>query len=309
MRAIIAGGSGLLGRALTASLLENGHEVTILSRSPDKVKLPAGAQVAGWDARTPQGWDHLISSADAVINLTGENLGALPWTNERKQRIRASRVDAGMALVEAIARSERRPRVLLQASAVGYYGTSDDERFDERSPFGSDFLSSIAVDWEASTRPVEDLGVRWAAFRSGVVLTPEGGVIPRFLYPFRLYLGGPIGSGKQWISWIHIQDEVNAIRFLLENDTASGTFNLTAPNPVTNAQFGRTLAEVIGKPFWAPIPGFAIKLLYGEMSTVVLEGQYVLPERLLKLGFHFKYKELRPALEDLLSTAEPRKTS
>lgn len=300
MKVLITGGSGMIGRALIASLASSGHQALVLTRNPQSARLPGGAEPVQWDAQSPEGWGHLIDEVEVVVNLAGENLGGLPWTNKRKQTLRSSRVDAGHALVEAIKMSSRRPRVLLQVSGTGYYGTSDEATFTERSEHGSDYLASICVDWEASTQPVETMGVRRVITRLGVVLSTEGGALPRFLYPWKLYVAGPLGSGKQWISWVHIQDVVNGMRFLIEREDAAGAFNLTAPEPVTNETFGHTLAEVMGRPFWAPVPAFALKALYGEMSTTVLDGQRVLSERLPALGFQFTFDRLRPALEDLL---------
>lgn len=300
MKVLITGGSGMIGRALIASLASDGHQALVLTRNPQAARLPGGAEPVQWDARSPEGWTHLMDEVEVVVNLAGENLGNLPWTKERKQVIRSSRVDAGHALVEAINRSSRRPRLFLQVSGIGYYGTSNEATFTERSDHGSDYLASICVDWEASTQPVEMMGVRRVITRLGVVLYTGGGALPRFIYPWKLYAAGPIGSGKQWISWIHIQDVINAMRFLIEREDAAGVFNLTAPEPVTNETFGRTLAEVMDRPFWTPIPAFALKALYGEMSTTVLDGQRVLSERLPAFGFQFTFDRLRPALKDLL---------
>lgn len=301
MNVLITGGTGLIGTALSESLVRDGHHVWVLTRSPRTARVPAGVQAAGWDGKTSQGWGGLVETMDAIVNLAGENIGALPWTNARKESIRCSRVESGKAVVQAVSEAARRPRVLVQSSAVGYYGVHGDEALTEKSPHGEDYLSSIGVDWEASTQPVEALGVRRAVARTGVVLSMKEGALPRFLYPFRLYAGGPMGSGHQWISWIHVEDEVNALRFLIDREDVIGPVNLTAPEPVTNAEFGRALADVLHRPYWLPAPAFALKALLGEMSTVVLDGQYVLPEKLLAMGFPFKYDRLRPALENLLN--------
>ncbi len=303
MNILIAGGSGLIGHDLSRVLLDNGHQVWVLTRSPQTAKLAEGALPAGWDGKTPEGWLSQLEQADVLINLAGENIGDLPWTNERKAKIRSSRVEVGRAITRAIETARHRPRVLLQASGVSYYGSQADQVITEQSPAGDDFIASVAVDWEASTQSVDALGVRRVIMRTGIYLSPEGGALTRFLYAWRLYMGGPMGSGSQWISWIHPHDYNHAIQFLIENEQASGPFNFAAPDPVTNREFGRTLAEVLGKPFWAPIPAFALKLLLGEMSTMVLDGQRVIPERLLEMGYAFKFEDLRPALEDLLGNA------
>jgi uncharacterized protein len=300
MNIIIAGGSGLIGQAFIKSLLANSHQVVVLTRSPERTRLPEGAEAVGWDAKTPQGWGQRVESADAIVNLAGENIGELPWTSARKASIRTSRVLAGQAISAAVQASSRRPRVLMQASGVGYYGTHGDELLNEQSAPGSDWIASVALDWEGATQPVEELGVRRVVTRSGIVLTPDGGALTRFLLPWRAFLGGPLGSGRQWYSWIHMRDQVEAMTFLLENEAASGVYNLTTPQPVTNAEFGRTLAEVMRRPYWLPVPAFGLRLLLGEMSTLVLDGQRVLPERLQALGYPFVFPSLRPALADLV---------
>lgn len=303
MNVLIAGGTGFIGQALCDSLLRDGHAVWVLTRHPRAAAAPEGVQLVGWDGRTVDGWGHLAADMDAIVNLAGENIGALPWTNERKARLRSSRVEAGQALVESVRQAPMekcRVRVFLQASGVGYYGTDEDETFNEDASPGSDFQARLCVDWEASTQPVEELGVRRVITRSGVVLGQDSIALRRFLYPWRLSLGGPMGSGWQWLPWIHIADEVGAMRFLLEREDAISAFNLVAPEQVRNEAFGRTLAEVLGKRYGMPIPAFAIQALYGEVSTMVLEGQRVAPERLLALGYSFKFSHLRDALKDLL---------
>jgi uncharacterized protein (TIGR01777 family) len=301
VRVLVASGTGLIGRAFCKELFAAGHQVQILSRNPSRAKLPPGAEIYKWDARSTQGWQNLLESADVVVNLAGENIGMGRWTPERKRSFLTSRQDAGKAIVEAFRTASHRPGLLLQASAIGYYGICADEIIDEASPPGKDFLAQIAVKWEAFTQPVEDLGVRRVIIRTGLILTQDGGVLPRFILPYKLFVGGPMGSGRQWWSWIHMQDEVNAMRFLIESDSAYGVYNLTAPNPVPMDEFGRTLARVIKRPYWLPAPAFAFKLLLGEQSTLVLDGQRVVPKSLLELGFQFKFPNLRSALENLLS--------
>lgn len=299
MNILITGGTGLIGRALSASLLEDGHRVTILTRaqrSPDR----SGVTYVNWDGRTPRGWGHLLAEMDGVVNLAGENIGAGLWSGERKQRIRASRLNAGHALSDALRGIDRRPQVLIQSSAVGYYGVDEERSFDEGFPPGSDFLSGVGVDWEESTREIETLGVRRVIIRTGVVLDPKEGILPRFSLPFRLFVGGPMGSGRQWISWISLRDEVRAIRFLLERETSRGAYNLCTPRPVRNADFGRALGRVMGRPYWLPVPAFALRLVLGEMSILVLEGQQVLPTRLLQEGFEFLDRDLEATLKALL---------
>ncbi len=301
MRVIITGGSGLIGRALTRSLTNDRHEVIILSRNPARVKaVPDGVQVVGWDGRTANGWGHLVETADAVVNLAGENIAAGRWTDERKRRIRDSRVQAGQAVTQAIQSASRKPAVLVQASAVGYYGPHGDEPVPEDTPPADDFLGRVCVEWESSTAPVEAAGVRRVVIRTGVVLSQEDGALPRMLLPFKLFAGGPIGSGRQGFPWIHIHDETAAIRFLIDHPSASGPFNLAAPNPVSNAEFSRALGRVLKRPAFMPTPGFALKLMFGEMASILLTGQYAVPRRLLELGFAFRFTEAGQALQDLL---------
>ncbi len=301
MRVIVTGGTGLIGRALVASLAGDGHEVIVLSRDPQRGgSWPAGVRLERWDGYTANGWGPLADGADAIVNLAGENIAAGRWTAERKRRIRESRVNAGRAIVQAVEAATRKPSVLIQSSATGYYGPRGDEELMESAPPGRDFLAQTSLLWEDSTAPVERWGVRRAVIRTGVVLSAEGGALPRMLLPFRLFVGGPLGSGRQWLPWIHIADEVRAIRFLIEQEAASGPFNLAAPNPVTNAQFSRALGKALGRPAWMPVPALALRLLFGEMATVLLNGQRAVPHRLLQLGFTFRFAEVEAALRDLL---------
>lgn len=302
MRMIIAGGTGLIGSALSKALLADGHAVTILTRNPAKVKTtPAGAKLVQWDGVSTAGWGELADGADAIVNLAGEGIADKRWSNERKQAIRQSRVDAGKAIMEALGAAAVKPKVLIQSSAVGYYGTATgDARVDESHSPGTDFLSKVCFDWEISTAAASRMGIRRPVIRTGVVLSNEGGAFPKMAMPFKLFAGGPIGSGKQWLPWIHIEDEVRAIQFLLANDQADGPFNLSAPNPVTNAELGKAIGEVMGRPSVVPAPGFAMKLGFGEMATVLLDGQRAVPNKLQQLGFVFKYDTVQAALRNLL---------
>ncbi len=300
MRIIIPGGSGLIGKLLIPALLADGHAVWVLSRRPELVTPPGSAQVAAWDGRTGRGWEQILEGADAIINLTGENLASGLWTKERLQRIHDSRVAPGQAILDGLKKVSSRPAVLVQQSAVGIYGTSLAQTFDESSPVGSDTLAKICIDWEASTRPAEDFGIRRIVIRTGLFLTRQGGVLPRLMLPFQLFAGGPLGSGKQWYSWIHYRDWVEAVRYFLKNNQARGVYNLTAPEPVTNAEFGRTLAWIMRRPYLLPAPAFALRLALGKMSAMVLEGQRVIPKKLLDGGFQFRFAHLHQALEDVL---------
>lgn len=301
MRVIITGGAGLIGRALTQNLTADGHEVIVLSRTPERVRqLPAGATAAGWDGRTAEGWAHLADGAGAIVNLAGENLAGGRWTTARKQRILNSRLQAGRAVVQAVKMAGQKPEVVVQSSAVGYYGPRGQQEITEETPPGDDFLAKVCVDWEASTAAVEGWGVRRVVIRSGVALSPAGGALPQMMLPFKFFVGGPLGSGRQWFSWIHLSDEAAAIRYLLDTPHAAGPFNLSAPVPVTNAEFSRVLGRVMGRPALIPTPALALKLLLGEMSSTLLTGQRVAPQQLLNLGFTFDFPEVEAALRDLL---------
>jgi hypothetical protein len=302
MRVLITGGTGMVGRALSANLVADGHEVIVLSRTPSKAKgLPAGVLVQQWDAKTAGGWGHLADGADAIVNLAGENIGAGRWTDERKARIENSRLDAGRAVVEAVEQASQKPKVVIQASGVGYYGPRGDEELTEDASPGEDWAAQVVIHyWEAATEPVEAMGVRRAIIRTAPILDANEGALPRMVLPTKLFVGGPLGGGKQWLSWIHLQDAVAGIRFLIENPQAHGPFNLSAPNPVTNGQFMRALGRVLGRPSIMPTPAFAIKLLFGEMATVVLDGQRAIPKRLQELGFEFQFLIVEAALKDVL---------
>ena len=300
MKVLITGGTGLIGRALSDRYLKDGHQVTVLTRAPERVKdaLP-GVRLHKWDGRTARGWGHLVEETDAIINLAGENLSAGSWTEARKQAIRDSRVNSGRAVVEAVKAAQIKPSVLIQASGVGYYGVRSTDLLDESAANGDDFLSSVSRDWEAATEPIEALGVRRVIIRSGVVFSPRSGALARMLLPFKLFVGGPLGSGRQWLSWIHLEDEVRAIRFLVDSSGASGSYNLAA-DPVTNAQFAWVAGEIMRRPSFVPVPAFALRLILGEMSTVVLEGQRASSKKLTDLGFKFKFWSLEDALRDLI---------
>jgi len=290
---VITGGSGLIGEALCSSLVKDDHEVIVVSRHPERATgLPPEACVQHWDAS-------LAGNADAIVNLAGENIAGGRWTGKRKERIRQSRIEVGQALTQAVASARHRPEVIIQASGVGYYGPSNNI-VTEQTPPGHDFLARLAVEWEASTSEVEHLGVRRAIIRTGVVLSRKGGALPRLLLPYRFFVGGPLGGGRQWFPWIHMADEVAAIRFLIDNEAAQGPFNLTAPNPVANHEFSRIAGRRLKRPTFATTPAFLLRLFFGEMATVLLDGQRAVPQRLLELGYKFRFTEVDSALQDLL---------
>ena len=299
MRIIITGGSGLIGRALVDSLAKDGHEVIVLSRNPAVVtNLPKGARAEKWDGQSAQGWGQWVDASTAIVNLAGATISKR-WTASQKQAIRESRLKAGRAVVEAVKAASQKPLVVVQSSAVGYYGPRGTEEIDEDAGAGSDFLAGVARDWEGSTAGVDQLGVRRVIVRTGVVLSQQGGALPLMALPVKLFVGGPLAGGKQYLPWIHLDDEVAAIRFLIETSTAKGAYNLSAPQPVTDAEFTRVLGKVLGRPAFMPTPGFALKLVLGEMSTLVLDGQRQMPKRLLAAGFKFKFGDAASALRDI----------
>ena len=300
-RVLITGGTGLIGRALSASIAADGYEVIVLSRNPERaIGLPPGVCAERWDARSAVGWGVLADGAYAVVNLAGEGISAGRWTPERKRRILESRLNAGRAVVEAIEAAKARPLVLIQASGVGYYGPCGEEDVPESAPAGRDYLARLAVEWESSTAGVEALGVRRVIVRTGIVLSKNGGALPRMMLPFRFFIGGRLGSGRQWLPWIHIADEVGAIRFLLENEKARGAFNLGAPNPVTNADFSRWVGRQMGRPAVVPTPGFLLRVAFGEMAGMLLTGQRAVPRHLTQMGYAFRFAEAVAALRDIL---------
>ncbi|MCB8984735.1 MAG: TIGR01777 family protein [Ardenticatenaceae bacterium] len=306
MRVIITGGTGLIGSALAEDLAKDGHEVIVLSRSPGSHDLPPGVRAEKWDGKTAVSWGHLADGADAIINLAGENLagkGLFPtrWTDKRKERIVRSRLDAGQAVVEAVEAASQKPRVVIQSSGTDHYKDVGDEFITEASaPGRHSFLANLTIDWEASTEPVIAAGVRQIVIRSGAVFSPKSGAFRTLVFPFKFFVGGPLGNGRQWLSWIHLEDEVRAIRFLLAHETAVGAFNLCAPQPITNGALAKLIGKVMGRPSFIPVPAFALRLAFGEVADVVLDSRRVLPQRLQELGFSFRYPDPETAVRDLL---------
>lgn len=300
MRFLIAGGSGMIGTALTHRLLAEGHTVTILSRNPEGHSTPTGATLVKWDGKNVAGWGHLLNETDAVVNLAGVNLGGGLWTKNRRKQLISSRLDSGKAMVEAFRAAQVKPDVLLQASASGYYRPSGDAILEESSEPGTDFQGDLVQRWEESTSAVEAMGVRRVVTRSAPVLARGELILTMFLLPFRMFVGGPIGSGRQYLSWIHIHDEVEGLLFLLTNKSCSGVYNLMSPQPVTNAEFGHAIGRVLKRPYWFPVPAFALKLVLGEMSSVVLQSWRGIPTRLSAAGFKFKFADPETALRDLV---------
>jgi len=303
MKVLIAGGAGFLGTALTKSLVSDNHEVLVLTRHP-----PRRPNQFQWDGVTTNGWGHSVNEADAVVNLTGFGLEHWPWTKRQKQKFIDSRVMPGRALISAIQNASRRPEVFLQMSGINHYGLRGESVADESTPPANDFLGQLTVQWEAATQPVEDLGLRRIVTRTAVVLAKRGGLFPLMALPVRLFFGGRFGEGKQAMPWIHLADQVRAIRFLLENENARGIYNLISPEPVSNADFMRMIAKVLRRPYWFHVPAFLLRIPLGEMSVLLTEGRYAQPKRLIELGFQFRFGNLEHAMEDLLIRKIPVKS-
>ena len=305
MKIVMTGATGFIGHALCAELLFHGHAVVALVRNIESAKrtLPASIEFHHWDATGSEFPDQALRGADAVIHLAGEPVAQGRWTEERKARIRSSRVDSTARLVEAIRRSEAKPKILICASAVGIYGSRRNESLDEGSGPGTDFLAQVCVDWEKASMAVDALGVRRVNVRTGVVLGRGGGALESLLPVFKSFVGGPIGSGKQWMSWIHLSDMLAIYLRTLEDAEIHGPLNATAPDPVTNESFSRKLAKALNRPAWVKTPGFVLKLAFGEMAGMLLGGQKVIPKKLLDRGFQFKYPDLDLALKNLTSSS------
>jgi hypothetical protein len=303
MRVLLTGATGLIGLPLVARLAGRGDVPVVVSRDAGRAaaRLGGGTEIIEGDPAQPGRWMSAVDGCDAVVNLAGENLFARRWSARQKQWLRDSRVRSTEHVVAAIERAARRPRVLVSASAVGYYGDVPEGELDESSPPGGDFLARACVDWEQAARRAEALGVRTAIVRVGVVLSAEGGALAKLLLPFRLGVGGPVGRGRQWVSWIHLDDIVGALLAAVDRDEARGPINGTAPQPVRNKEFSRALARALRRPSLLPVPPPALRLLLGEVAGVVIGGQRVLPTRLSAVGYEFRYRTCDAAMESLLA--------
>lgn len=296
MNILLTGGTGLIGRALCRSLRAEGHQLTVLSRSPGTVAQKCGPEVRAMgslDQWTPD------CHFDAVINLAGEPIADRAWTAAHKQVLRDSRIALTERLIARIAAAERKPAVLLSGSAIGYYGDGGERMLTEGMPPGDDFAARLCRDWEAAARQAEAYGVRVCLLRTGLVLSREGGLLGKLKLPFSLGLGARLGSGRQYMSWVHIQDHVAMTMSLLHDAAFSGPFNLTAPLPVTNAEFTRTLARALHRPAWLVMPAWPLKLALGERAALLLEGQRVIPQALQAAGRSFSFPDLTSAFDEL----------
>jgi uncharacterized protein len=297
-KVIITGASGFIGRALCRDLCRD-YKVTALTRDIGRVRQSIGdfAEIIEWDGKTAGKWFNQANGAAAIINLAGENVSSGRWNQPKKTRILQSRLNAAEAIIAAIRQVEMKPSLVIQASAIGYYGPSDDRDLNEKSPPGRGFLADVSQKVESCIRQITNFGVRLAIIRTGVVLGLDGGALPKLVQPLKFFLGCFPGSGKQWFSWISLDDYIAAIRFLLENDNQQGVFNLTSPQPVSMKDLYKAIGKVLHRPCWFGIPGFIMRLALGEMADeMLLSGQKVLPERLLDAGFEFQYTEIQKTL-------------
>lgn len=305
MKVAITGATGFVGSRLVERLHKEGHQVLVLTRNPSAAQkvFPNSAfpnlEIIGYTPTESGSWQQALAGCDNVVNLAGEPIAEGRWTPERKQEILNSRKLGTQKIVEAIAKANPKPSVLVNASAIGYYGTSETATFDETSPSGDDFLAQVCQAWEAEAQKVKATGTRLVILRLGIVLG-MGGAIAKMITPFKLYAGGPIGTGRQWFSWIHREDIVNLILLALTRSDIEGVLNATAPNPVRMAEFCQTMGQVLNRPSWLPVPNFALEALMGDGAMVVLEGQQVLPNRTLANGFEYQYPTVKQALEEIL---------
>ncbi len=305
MKVAITGATGFVGSRLVERLHKEGHRILVLTRntsSAQRVFPPVtfpNVEIIAYTPTVSGSWQDAIAGCDGVVNLAGEPIAEERWTPEQKQKILNSRQLGTQKIVEAIAKADPKPSVLVNASAIGYYGTSETAMFNETSSPGNDFLAQVCQAWEAEAQKVKNAGVRLVILRLGIVLG-NGGALGKMITPFKLFAGGPLGSGRQWLSWIHLDDLVSLIVQALINPEMSGVYNATAPNAVRMAGLSQTLGQVMQRPSWLPVPGFALEALLGDGAMVVLEGQQVLPKRTLESGFEYEYPDLLPALSQII---------
>ncbi len=308
MKVAIAGATGFVGSRLVERLQAEGHQVVVFTRSRERAEqlfprsVFSNVEIVPYTPTTPGAWQQAIAGCDGVVNLAGEAIADGRWTESRKQEILSSRQLSTQNIVAAITQANPKPKVLVNASAVGYYGTSETATFDETSASGQDFLAQVCQTWEAEAQKVKDSGTRLVIVRIGIVLG-MGGALAKMLPPFKLFAGGPVGSGRQWFSWIHREDLVSLILQALTRTNLQGVYNGTAPNPVRMAEFCHVLGEVLNRPSWLPVPDFALEALLGDGAKVVLEGQQVLPKHTLADGFPYQYPTVKQALSDILATS------
>lgn len=303
MKVAITGATGFVGSRLVERLQAEGHQPLILTRNRSAaLRAFPKLEIVDYTPTESGSWQKIIAGCDAVVHLAGEPIAESRWTTQQKQEILNSRQLGTQKIVEAIAQANPKPKVLVNASAIGYYGTSETASFDETSSPGNDFLAEVCQAWESEAQKVKDYGVRLVILRLGIVLG-NGGALAKMIPPFKMFAGGPLGSGQQWFSWIHRDDLVNLIIEALTRPDIEGVLNATAPNPVRMSEFCQSLGEVLSRPSWLPVPGFALEALLGEGAIVVLEGQQVLPKRTTSYGFNYQYPTVKPALTEILASS------
>lgn len=297
MKIVVTGGTGFVGKNLIKYLQQKGHDITILTRNPQV--YPHSERLTYIEWLQPHSHpEEKLENIDVLINLAGESINSR-WTRKRKEQIVSSRVQATNACYELIKKLKRKPKVFISASAIGYYGTSLQETFSEDDLNGDDFLAKTTTTWEHTANQVKEQGVRTVIARFGVILGKDEGALPRMLLPYKLFIGGTIGNGNQWISWVHIDDVIRALEFAINHNEIHGPINITAPTPKTMKGFGKEIGSVINKPHWLPLPAFILKIMLGEMAVMIAEGQRVIPRKLLDEGFRFYYDDLSEALRNL----------
>jgi uncharacterized protein (TIGR01777 family) len=303
MNIVVSGGTGFIGRPLCASLCQEGHRVTLLTKRKDEAQRSYGSTVtvAEWNGREVGAWEPCLEGADAVINLAGAPIAEGRWTDARKQLLMESRVLSTRLLVDVLSRCSSKPRTLVSASGIGYYGTSDDRVLDEGAARGQGFLADLCLAWEAEALRATEFGVRVVMLRTGMVLEQDGGALPKMLLPFRLFAGGPIMPGTQWVSWIHRRDHIGLIKWALTTPSVSGPVNAVAPEAVTMKQFCGLIGRVLHRPSWLPVPGFALQMALGELGTLMTTGQRINPAKALSGGYSFHYPTLEPALRAIMA--------
>lgn len=303
MDIVVTGGTGFIGRALCVALSQRGHIVTVLTRNvvQDFRQPGVGVNLVPWSGRDTGPWEQVLEGADAIINLAGAPIADARWTDLRKQLITDSRVLTTRILVTALSRRSAKHVTFISASGIGYYGVSDDHRLDEGAMRGRGFLADLCLAWEAEALRAAEFGARVVILRTGMVLEQDGGALPKMLLPFRLFAGGPIMPGSQWVSWIHRRDHIGLIEWVLANTDISGPLNAVAPEPVTMKTFCEVLGRVVHRPSWLPVPEFALNILLGELGTLMTTGQRVIPAKAMAGGYTFQYPALEPALQSILT--------
>jgi len=300
MQVVIAGG-GFIGRKLIEALLRAKHNVTLLSRNPARIqKSFPFINVEFWDTKSTGSLAGILKGTDAVINLAGESIASKRWSSKQKQKILLSRIESTRVIVQAIEQTKNRPSVLLNASAAGYYGNVSEDEVTETYPNGTGFLAGVCDQWEKEAQKIQKQNVRVVLLRTGIILDKNEGALQKFLLPFKMFIGGPLGSGRQWFPWIHVQDEIDAILFAMEHDQIEGPVNLSAPESIRMREFCSTLGSVLGRPSWLRVPGFVLRLVLGEIAGLILYSQRIIPQKLLNSGFKFRYPNVEKALKDIL---------